>query len=140
MTRMSLRPGEYDPMWTELLSITCQDRATGVRMMTWRSREINNGQCMLAYPALATRLWCRLADLVVCTAGPVPADEHVKAMFDQLPGCLLVVIQDADRRIAVFWTRNGQRDVVTETGADLERQAVLAYAWISEGRPLITVP
>jgi hypothetical protein len=142
MTRMSLRPGEYDPLWTGLLSITCQDRATGVRLMTWRSREqeIDNGQCVLAYSALATRRWCHLADLVVCTAGTVPADERAKAMFDQLPGCLLVVIEDPDRRVAVLWTKKGQRDVVTETGADLERRAALAYAWISVGRPLTTMP
>jgi hypothetical protein len=140
MTQLSRQPDGLGPMWTNLLSITCEPRAAGVRLMVWRSREVADGECLLVYSPQATERWRRMADLLICEGSQVPADEQAEAMLNRLPGCLLVATEDTGCLGAVLRTRDGQRDVVPETGHDLERRAVLAYAWITAGRALTTVP
>jgi hypothetical protein len=126
-------------MWTEMFTVTCRQQAAGVRLLTWQSREIREGTCLLAHSPMSAEEWQRQAGLVICEARVEPADKVADDVLRRLPECQLVVA-DTGRERAVLLTRDGQRDVITGNGADLERRALLAYSWVTAGRPLATVP
>lgn len=107
--------------------------------MTWQAREIREGTCLLARSPASGEGWQRRAGLVICGVSAEPADKVADEVLRRLPECQLVVAETGRER-AVVLTRDGQRDVITGNGADLERRALLAYSWITAGRPLATVP
>lgn len=106
--------------------------------MTWRSRCLPNGQCLLAHWPHSARRWRNVVDLVICAAHRIPADTLADAALRQFPGSLLAVAVDA-RSGATVRTRDGQHGAVADTGVDVEHTAVLIYAWLTTGQPLAAV-
>jgi hypothetical protein len=120
------------------LSIIWQEQAAGVGLMTWSSRYLPDGQCVLAHWPRVPRHWWNVVDLVVCDPHRIPAERLADAALRQFPGSLLVVAM-RPRLGAVIRTRNGQRGVVTDKGVDVDHMAVSVYAWLMAGRPLTAV-